>query len=351
MSSFSVKKRTSTKSTSWMYDVRHENLKSGKKRKSGFKTKKAAEHAAMELIRELESNIQIDKHKSFEEYFKDWLIINNKHSLSQKQQYWYSRALELFLGHFGHDVKIKDIERTEYQKFIHSYAKGRTTETVRKVNGLLSAVLNDAVYDGYLERNPTYKIKFKGTKLPKKESVKFLTIEQYQNLLDHFKASDELSSIMLYLLAITGARFSEVNRMTIDDLIFKPGIIHLPGTKTENADREIELNEDDIKLIKDKLSNYPRRIDKKLFGLSHTAVNKVFKKAKEKFNIEDEVTPYSLRHTHASYLISKGVTIEYISKRLGHANISITLDIYTHLLEEHKKEQGDKVREIFASIN
>lgn len=89
-------------------------------------------------------------------------------------------------------------------------------------------------------------------------------------------------------------------------------------------------------------------MDGKIFMLSHTSVNKTFKKIKERFNIPQEITPYSLRHTHASYLISKEISIEYISKRLGHANISITLDIYTHLLDEHKKIQGQRVREIFS---
>ncbi|PHK50631.1 site-specific recombinase [Staphylococcus edaphicus] len=103
-----------------------------------------------------------------------------------------------------------------------------------------------------------------------------------------------------------------------------------------------------MKYIKKSIANHPRRIDGNLFSLSHNAVSKVFKKAKEKLNIADEITPYSLRHTHASYLISKGISIEYISKRLGHASISITLDVYTHLLDEHKKEQGQRVRELFS---
>ena len=72
----------------------------------------------------------------------------------------------------------------------------------------------------------------------------------------------------------------------------------------------------------------------------------MFRKAKGKFEIDNEVTPYSLRHTHASYLLSKGIPIEYISKRLGHSNIGITLDVYTHLLDEHKKNKV-RVRELF----
>lgn len=65
----------------------------------------------------------------------------------------------------------------------------------------------------------------------------------------------------------------------------------------------------------------------------------MFKKAKNEFNIKDEITPYPLKHTHASYLISKGISIEYISKRLGHANIEITWHVYSHLLDEQKSAE------------
>ncbi|WP_198646236.1 tyrosine-type recombinase/integrase, partial [Staphylococcus chromogenes] len=157
------------------------------------------------------------------------------------------------------------------------------------------------------------------------------------------------SYIFLYILAITGARFSDVINMTEIDLNEKDGIIHLRGTKTANADRFVEVTTKDVKHIKSKLSKLPRRIDGKLFKISHNAVAKAFNHAKEHIGLDDKsITPYALRHTHTSYLLSKGIPIEYISKRLGHYNISITLDTYSHLLDEHKKEQGRRVRELFS---
>ena len=99
------------------------------------------------------------------------------------------------------------------------------------------------------------------------------------------------------------------------------------------------MSKSDLLYIKSALLHHPRRRDNIIFNLSHNAISKVFRKAKGKFEIDNEVTTYSLRHTHASYLLSKGIPIEYISKRLGHSNIGITLDVYTHLLDEHKKNK------------
>ncbi|WP_412521293.1 tyrosine-type recombinase/integrase [Staphylococcus simulans] len=348
MASFTVTKRKNKTSTSWQYDVKHPSFKSGKKRKSGFKTKAEAVNAAQQLIRDLEDG-NILEDKKFNEYYNEWLEIKNKRKLSKRQTYWYDRAIKLFEEYFGNGMLTKNITRTEYQKFLNNYGEGHTDETVRKVHGCLSRCIRDAVYDGYLKKDPTYNVEVKGTKKSKEESTKFMTIKQYLDLIDYFKTKNEESYIFLYILAITGARYSDIINMVDIDLNEKDGIIHLRGTKTANADRFVEVAQKDIKLIKSKLANLPKRVDGKLFKLSHNAVQKAFNHAKEKINLKDDsITPYALRHTHTSYLLSKGIPIEYISKRLGHYNISITLDTYSHLLDEHKKEQGQRVRELFS---
>lgn len=349
MASFTVTKRKNKTSTTWQYDVKDSSFKSGKKRKSGFKTKAEAINAAQQLIRDLEDGNKIEDNKTFEAYYKDWLIIKNKKDLSQRQYYWYERSLKLFKEYFGEHMLLKNIKRTEYQKFLNNYGKGHADETVRKVNGCIGPCLREAVYDGYIKKDPTFNVTVKGTVKPKEEHFKYMSIKNYLDMMEYFKSKNEQSYIFLYLLAITGARYSDAINMTYDDLNKGNGIIHLPGTKTKNSKRDVEVSQKDITLIKSKLTHLPRRIDGKLFSLSHSAVNKSFKHTKDMIGLNDDnVTPYSLRHTHTSYLLSKGIPIEYISKRLGHATISQTLDTYSHLLEEHKKEQGQRVRELFS---
>ena len=100
MATFTVTKRKNKTSTTWQYDVKDPSFKSGKKRKSGFKTKAEDTYAAQQLIRDLEDGNKIEDNKKFEDYYRDWLIANGKNTLSEKQQYWYEHALNLFLKHF-----------------------------------------------------------------------------------------------------------------------------------------------------------------------------------------------------------------------------------------------------------
>jgi len=56
---------------------------------------------------------------------------------------------------------------------------------------------------------------------------------------------------------------------------------------------------------------------------------------------------HDLRHTHATILLSKGVNPKIVSERLGHSTVSITLDIYSHVLPNIQKEAVEKLNNIF----
>ena len=57
----------------------------------------------------------------------------------------------------------------------------------------------------------------------------------------------------------------------------------------------------------------------------------------------DKLTPHELRHTFGSLLIKKGVDIKVVSKLLGHKDISVTYNIYIHVLQEQEIEAIGKL--------
>lgn len=316
-------------------------------RKSGFRTKSIAREQARQHLEELESGINLeDKDKAFKDYYMDWVEAKKKDKITKGQYYWYTRSIDLFVEFFGEDKKTKDITDIDYQSFINWYGKGRTKSSLHKVNVCLSQAIKRAHSQGILKINPVHDVDLNYTVEKQEEQAKFLTITQYLDLIEYFRSREERSYLLLFILAITGGRFSEVNKLEMKDL--KEDTIHLRGTKTETSDRVVEISKKDMVHIKQTLEQLPKKKNGNLFDISHNACIKSFKLSMDKLDINLDRTPYSLRHTHCSYLISKDIPIEYISKRLGHSSIKMTLDVYSHLLDEHREEQANKVRNLFS---
>ena len=63
-----------------------------------------------------------------------------------------------------------------------------------------------------------------------------------------------------------------------------------------------------------------------------------------------DVTFHSLRHTHVSQLIDAGVDVVTISKRLGHANPTITLQVYAHLFRKDDSKAADAINAALTKL-
>ena len=62
-----------------------------------------------------------------------------------------------------------------------------------------------------------------------------------------------------------------------------------------------------------------------------------------------QISFHSLRHTHATLLIFNGENIKVVSDRLGHKDITVTLNTYTHIMENMKKNTADLLDNLFYS--
>ncbi|MBM7663302.1 integrase [Bacillus mesophilus] len=66
--------------------------------------------------------------------------------------------------------------------------------------------------------------------------------------------------------------------------------------------------------------------------------------------LNTNLTPHSLRHTHTSLLAEAGVSLEQIMDRLGHTDDQITKNVYLHVTKEMKKEASQKFSELMRSL-
>ena len=303
-------------------------------RKQGLATKKEAQTRIKNIISDMAMGLDKNSNELLFPYYEKWVDIYKKGIVSDKSYDRFFSTLKKMKSFFPPNIRLKDLDQHQYQEFINHYAEGLTENTVLKMHQQVKACLEDAVYNGHIQRNPTYRAKIWGALPPKKEEHKFMKLKQYVDTKEYFKDKHAKSALLLFILHVTGGRFSEVNTLKYEYFDFENNKLFLNGTKTETSQRTLSLAQSDMEYIQKKIEELDLDKEGNLLGISYKATENMFNRAKKLFKIEDEITMSSLRHTHCSYLYNHGVSIHYISKRLGHKSIRITLDVYNHIFEE-----------------
>lgn len=334
----------------WEYDFRYNKKRY---RKRGFSKKSDATMAMNEKFSELQNDTFQSENIPFIDYFDKWIDTHKEPYLTHKSVQTYRNAKNIFESYFG-KLEIKDLNKTRYQELINYYANERTTESVRKFNYCLRSAIQDAVHEGVISKDPTYKVKVKGTVDKQPEEDKFMELDYFYKLKKHAQSKNHLSYLFIYIAIITGARFSEIQKLKYEDFDIDKETVHLRGTKNATSNRVIKISKEDIQHIRKVLQDYPVNFKGEIFKteiklITHNSVTKVL----QRFCLEHGLgnyTLHSIRHTHCSMLLHKGVSIYYISKRLGHADITTTLSTYSHLLEETQNEEENKTLEVLRNM-
>ncbi|EKH7769108.1 site-specific integrase [Staphylococcus pseudintermedius] len=335
----------------WQYEFKHE----GKRyRKKGFRTKREANSAGLDKLNELRQGFNFENNLTFEDYFKNWIETYKENIVSENTFRHYRFTLKHIQRHKIGKVEISKINKQMYQKFINDFSENRAKEIIRKTNGAIKSALEDAVYDGLIAKNPTYKITFKAGKTTKSEEEKYISLEEYKALKEYLKDKSSKSALALYIMICTGCRVSGVRSMKLEYINEFRNELYIDEHKTDSSPRYVAVGKNDLRHIINVIKNSTISYDGYIFKdggklISINAINKTLKKACESLGIK-YITSHALRHTHCSYLLAKDISIYYISKRLGHKNISITTSIYSHLLEEKFSEEEQKTKNILDAM-
>lgn len=174
-----------------------------------------------------------------------------------------------------------------------------------------------------------------------------MTLSELKSLIKHVKNKPYLSYLYIYILIITGSRFKPVQRLRYDHLDFENSRIYLDDRKNIYSARFVKVRKEDLDYIQSIIDLHDKNQNGYIFHnkinfINYSTVNKVV----SDFCLNNGLQKYtlkSLRHTHCSYLLAKGVSIQYISKRLGHADIHTTIKIYSHLIKEFESEEDKEV--------
>ncbi|SYW16243.1 site-specific integrase [Oenococcus oeni] len=316
--------------------------------KGSFKTKTDAKKWAASYELKKDAGIHEDSNQLLSEYFLNWYQ-TYKTDITDVSLDQYHQAY-LMIKKYASHATLDKFERSDFQKLINAYAEEHVKTSVFKRKGEIQAALRDAYADGIISKDPTVRITVTGKK-SKSADLKFLESDDFEKLEEYSYQRTKITSYLAILIAIhTGLRSGEIRALTVADINFNDSTLsvnhsrdlygHIKVPKTKNSIRTIKI---DKKLL-DVLKNYR---DQKgyLANVSDGALNKTLKYALNSF-AGKIITFHGLRHSHASFLLSKGISIQYVSERLGHANVAITQKVYAHLLQTKRLEEEDKTSKL-----
>lgn len=351
--------------------------------KSGFKTKKEAQIWANQQENDVYEGIDLKGgNLPFTEYFLKWYRTYKEPTLSESSKRKYIYTISIVNAYFS-GKKLNGISRGEYQQFLNHYAHPdgmaeKSVNTVEKVHTQIRASVRDALEEGLIKRDFTARTKITG-RPEKARDMKYLDAADAAKLMTALKSDVTLAHItkLMALIALqTGARFSEIAAMTWDNFSYEFKSIRITNawdtlsnknfkeTKNEQSKRLIKITDELADILKNyhqlqviKLSALGIENPKHLICLnqygtvpSDTGANKTLHNILKRLGCKD-ITFHGLRHTHASYLIYKGVSVYYISSRLGHTNYSTTIRVYSHMLKEMEKIETSKALAALDSMD
>jgi len=326
-------------------------------RKGGFRTKKEAEVAATELETDLRKGIIPHlKPEPFDEYFRGW-VADYKVDISTITLKRYKATLETIIIHFG-DTPIQNITKRQYQRFLNEYGLLHARETTRKLNTHIRACIRTAIEENIIYKDFTKDVVLSGT-AKKRNEDKHLNYEEstlFLNKLFRITKDKDLRTITHYILLLgltSGLRFGEMVGLTREDFDFmkneidvyetwdyKGGMGFVP-TKNEQSIRVVKMDHKTMSVFKELFEATPNNelnlvfySEKSKFKtITNEYTNKLLRGMLKSLDIE-LISVHGLRHTHASILLYRKVSIYYVSERLGHKDIDTTLKYYAHIIKE-----------------
>ena len=279
--------------------------------------------------------------------------------------------------------KIGNVKTSDAKLFlIQLQQSGRRYSTVKTVRGVLRPAFQMAVDDDCLHKNP-FGFELAGVVVNDSLTREAISREQMRKLLKFIRDDNCYCKYYeaVFILFQTGMRISEFCGLTISDLDMENRIIDInhqlqrtssmeyiiESTKTNAGTRKIPMTEEVFRCFQAILEDRePPRIEKMIGGYSgflylddlgmplvamhwEHRFNHMVNRYNEIYRVQmPNITPHVCRHTYCSNQARAGMNPKTLQYLMGHSEIGVTMNVYTHLgLEDAAEEMArmEQVRE------
>ena len=261
------------------------------------------------------------------------------------------------------NMQLKNIKQIHLQEYFNSLTT-LSAASMKKTQFLLNGAFKSAISNNLIRVNPLTDFKMP-TSQKKEKVIEVFTLEEQKAYINAL--ADEKYGFLFYLTLNTGMRLGEViglkwdcinfdkNTITIAETINRSKVFAQDGSyenkiitkspKTNKGKREIPIPTfllSTLKTLKLRSTTEYVFATRSNLPLRAEYVRKCHLRICKKANIK-EISFHALRHTYATRLIEAGENIKTVQELLGHADITTTMNVYTHVLDETKKAAADKL--------
>lgn len=342
--------------------------------------RKKAEAFAATFEKECREGVTTDSRQKFAAYCEYVIQLKEQRGAKHSTIVRYKELTTRIYPAIGH-IKLRDLRADQlndlYTLLAQDGQNKRTggklsAKTILEHHRLISTVLEQAVKEGLVPFNVAAR-----ATLPKVErkEVNYFQPEQVEAIRDALEREPIKWKTLIHLFLITGARRGEIlglkwNRVDFEgnkihicnSILYSPDVgIYESTPKTATSDRFVSLPAETMQLLKQyrvwqaqerlRLGEYYQD-QGFLFAQDNgkamhpDSVTDWLKKFSKRHGLP-HINPHAFRHTMASMLYFNGVDSVSISKRLGHAQVSTTANIYAHVMEEADQKNADILADVF----
>ncbi len=359
--------------------------KNGKQKRKAFygKTRQEVQKKMTAALNDINLNIYTEPSKlTLEMWLNTWLNEYALNSIKQSTRVSYETFITKHINPIIGKHKLQNLRPDIIQKFYNDKLEngrldgkgGLSPKTIKNIHVMLHEALGQAFKNGLISRNVTEAVTL--PKITKKE-MRVLTSDEQSRLLK--LCSNENNGIFIILALSTGMRLGEILGLQWKDIDFTNKLLTIKRTvnrlknydsnidakttliinspKTENSIRVIPLNDKILKYLK----SYKAFQTKKYFSTGIPIGQDTFVFPNSFGNIGEPKTYqniftaltkqadiknshfHCLRHTFATRALEEGIPAKTVSEILGHANVSTTLDLYSHVLLDTKRNAIERM--------
>jgi integrase len=330
---------------------------------------KEAKAVMRQMIVDMERGIAVRKSpKKISEWLDEWLELYLP-NIEETTRIGYKTKIKNYIKPALGDIYLQSLRAEHVQKLVNDMiARGLSPKNIRDTFNNINAAMKKAVVLRMIPYNPC-----EGVVLPKRKKykAKVYDLEMIHKLLDIATGTDMYIPILLCVMV--GLRRGEMLALRWEHIDFENKVISVKSNmvngengyiikapKSEAGIRDIQIGDEVINALKRAKTQY--LADKIECGalfqdlqfivrqpdgspMSPDAMTRKWRRFIVAHNLPD-IRLHDLRHSNATALIQAGVNPRVVQQRLGHSNVSITLNTYTHVLPDMDKDAAQKLDDV-----